>query len=224
MDEARVPAALLAAVKSDLRPVRPLARPGRRALALLPLGVVLLVGIPTFWVSRGSIGWRASWPSSGLSGLETAAGLMALAAGFREAIPGRELPRWIWSAVIGAVWSAFLIINAAAPQPAAQVPLETTLRWIRECVGSAALFSVPALIVVGWLVSRGLPNRPALTGAMCGLGVGIMADAGLRLFCWDGDLLHVLLAHGGAIAMLMALGAMSALLVERLKGASAGEL
>ena len=40
--------------------------------------------------------------------------------------------------------------------------------------------SIPALIAPAWLVSRALPNRPALTGALCGLGVGVMADAGLR--------------------------------------------
>jgi hypothetical protein len=44
-----------------------------------------------------------------------------------------------------------------------------------------------------------------------------MADAGLRLFCWDGDLLHILVAHGGAIALLMLLGALSARVVEHLK-------
>ena len=213
MNETRVPASLLASVKSDLRPVRPLPSPARRALALLPLGVLLLVGIPIFWASR----WQAPWPSWGFSSLETAAGLVALAAGFREAIPGRELSKWMWPTVIGAVWIAFLSINAIAPEPPAAVPLTTTLRWIRECITNATVFSVPALIVVGGLVSHGLPNRPALTGAIYGLGVGMMADAGLRLFCRDGDLLHVVAAHGGAIAIIMVLGALTAVLVERLK-------
>jgi hypothetical protein len=44
-----------------------------------------------------------------------------------------------------------------------------------------------------------------------------MGDAGLRLFCWDGGYSHVMLAHGGAIAILVAMGALSALLVERWK-------
>jgi hypothetical protein len=79
------------------------------------------------------------------------------------------------------------------------------------------VFSLPALPVAGWLVSRALPMRPLLPGAACGLGVGMMADAGLRLFCRDGDLLHVLVAHGGAIAILMVLGALSARFVERRK-------
>ena len=80
-------------------------------------------------------------------------------------------------------------------------------------------FSLPALIAPAWLVSRALPSRPALTGALCGLGVGVMADAGLRLFCWDGGYSHVILAHGGAIAILVVMGALSAAAVERIKGA-----
>lgn len=64
---------------------------------------------------------------------------------------------------------------------------------------------------------RALPRRPVLTGALCGLGVGVMADAGLRLFCWGGELVHIVLAHGGAIAILMALGAFGASIVEWVK-------
>ena len=48
--------------------------------------------------------------------------------------------------------------------------------------GIARNVSVPALLAPAWLVSRALPNRPAPTGTLCGLGIGLMADAGLRLF------------------------------------------
>jgi len=211
-----VPAALLSAVKRDLAPVRPLASPTRRALALLPVGVILLIGIPMFWAWHRHVARPIEWPAWGLSALETAAGLATLTVSFREAIPGRELTRATWAAVLGLVWTCFFAINATTPM-LADVPIQTTARWIRQCITEVAMFSVPALAVAGWLVSRALPMRPALTGAACGLGVGMMADAGLRLFCWDGDLLHVVAAHGGAIAILMALGALGARVVERAK-------
>src|SRR5689334_4706790 len=98
-----VPAALLSAVKRDLAPVRPLASPIRRALALLPVGFALLIGIPLFWAWQRHVARSIAWPAWGLSGLETAAGLATLAVSFREAIPGRELPRATWAAVIGGV-------------------------------------------------------------------------------------------------------------------------
>jgi hypothetical protein len=212
-----VPAALLAAVRRDLAPVRPLASPVRRALALLPIGIALLIGIPMFWAWHRHVARPIAWPAWGWSALETAIGLTTLAAGFREAIPGRELSRRAWAIAIGLVALGFLVLNATGAAPTADVSLHTTARWIGECITEAAVFSLPALAVAGWLVARALPMRPRLTGAVCGLGVGMMADAGLRLFCWDGDVLHIVVAHGGAIAIVVLLGALSARLVERRK-------
>ena len=216
MTDVNIPHALRSAVEADLRPVRPLATPGRRALALAPLGIALLIGMPAFWVWARHITTLAPWPLWSLSPLETVAGLVVLAAAFREAVPGRELSRIALAILIGIAWAGFLVINLAS-SVAVDVQSATVIRWIGECVAMTATFSVPALAIPAWLVSRALPNRPALTGALCGLGVGLMSDAGLRALCWNGEHVHVLVAHGGAIAMLMALGAASAVAVERSK-------
>jgi len=215
MNESRIPAALFHAVKRDLKPVRPLASPGRRALALLPVAVALLVGLPELW------NWRthtvlAPWPSWWLSALETVLSLAILAAGFREAVPGRELSRRMVVALTCTACVSFVLVNATLRSPAG-IPHVRWVQWFWECIVTTATFSVPALIAPAWLVSRALPNRPALTGALCGLGVGLMADAGLRLICWDGDYAHVLVAHGGAVLILIDLGALSATIVERIK-------
>jgi len=216
MSDVHLPSAFRSAIDADLRPVRPLATPGRRALALLPLGIALLIGMPAFWVWSRHITVLAPWPWWSLSPLETVAGLVVLTAAFREAVPGRELSGIALSALIGTVWAGFLIINLASSVEV-DVQSETVVRWIWECIAMTATFSVPALAIPAWLVSRALPNRPALTGALCGLGVGLMSDAGLRALCWNGEHVHVLVAHGGAIAMLMALGSASAVAVERSK-------
>jgi hypothetical protein len=215
MSQTRMPDALFEAVKHDLQPVRPLATPARRALALLPVAIVLLVGMPLFWhwQTNALLAPRSLWT---LSAVESVLSLVVLAAAFREAIPGRELSTraLIFLAMSAAV--GFLVVNATTRSEAA-VPVETSMLWIRECISMTMTFSVPALIAPAWLVARALPNRPALTGALCGLAVGGMGDAGLRLFCWDGGYSHVMLAHGGAIAILVAMGALGALLVERWK-------
>jgi hypothetical protein len=224
MTDRPVPASLLSVVQRDLRPVRPLASPGRRALALVPVGLVLLIGLPLFWYWRNHLAQLAPWPSWPLSPLETAIGLVTLAIGFREAIPGRERPRTASAAAIAAVWIGFFAINALRAPPSAGVPADTTLRWIAECVAMVTVFSLPALAITVWLVARGLPRRPALTGAVCGLGIGMMADAGLRLCCWDGDTLHIVVAHGGAIAIAMALGALSGAVTERIKARRSGAI
>jgi hypothetical protein len=210
-----MPDALFEAVKRDLHPVRPLATPARRALALLPVAIVLLVGMPLFWhwQTNALLAPRSLWT---LSAVESVLSLALLAAAFREAIPGRELSTraLIVLAMIAVV--GFLVINATTSSEAT-VPMATWMLWIRECISMTMTFSLPALIAPAWLVARALPNRPALTGALCGLAVGGMGDAGLRLFCWDGGYSHVMLAHGGAILILVAMGALSATLVERWK-------
>lgn len=216
MNESRVPAALFDAIKHDLRPVRPLASPGRRALALLPLGIVLLIGMPAFWAWRSHLSPLTTWPSWGLSALETALSLVILAAAFREAIPGRELSTRMLAMLMCLACGVFFAFNKTV-QLTEPVPVQTVMHWMWNCIAMATAFSIPALVVPMWLVSHALPNRPALTGALGGLGIGLMADAGLRLLCWNGTHAHVLLAHGGAIATLVALGALSATWLERFR-------
>jgi hypothetical protein len=216
MSDVHLPPAFRSAIDADMRPVRPLATPGRRALALLPLGIALLIGMPAFWVWSRHITVLAPWSWWSLSPLETATGLVVLATAFRESVPGRELSGIALLALVAAAWGVFLAINLPSAV-AVDVSSETVVRWIRDCITMTTTFSVPALVIPAWLVSRALPNRPAVTGALCGLGVGLMSDAGLSALCWNGEYVHVLVAHGGAIVMLMALGAASAVAVERRK-------
>jgi len=215
MNESHITEALFNAVEHDLKPVRSLASPERRALALLPVGIALLVGLPEFWSWRlhSILAPGSSWA---LSTLETLLSLVILAAGFREAVPGRQLSGRALTMLMFVAAVSFLLINATTRSPLGISPAHW-LQWFGECIVTAVTFSVPALVAPAWLVSRALPNRPALTGALCGLGVGLMADAGQRLLCWDGDYLHVLFAHGGAILILVALGALSAMTVEYIK-------
>jgi len=218
MSEQRVPADLLAAIRRDLRPVRPLAAPGRRALALLPLGLTLLVGLPVFWGWRSNfsqLGMVVAW---GLSGLQALAGLLVVGTALREAVPGRELSAAAVAATVGAASALFvgitLLTELVLPT------LEPPGVWVRfawECFWMAAASSLPALAAAAWLTSRAFPTRPAVAGAIYGLGAGLMADAGVRLFCWVSTPSHVLVAHGGAILALMAAGAVAATVVDRIK-------
>lgn len=215
MNQTQVPTALLSAVKRDLRPIRPLASPSRRALALLPMGLLLLAGMPAFWHWQAHVK-LAPWSSWILSTLESALSLFVLAAAFREAVPGRELSNRKLVALIAMACAGFALVNSGTQTPP-PTSAHIWTQWLWECLSMTISFSIPALLAPAWLVARALPNRPALTGALCGLGVGLMADAGLRLFCWDAGFPHLIVAHGGAIALLVALGAMCATIVERIK-------
>lgn len=47
------------------------------------------------------------------------------------------------------------------------------------------------------LAARAYPTRPVVAGALLGLGAGLMANAGWRLFCHFSEPAHVLSAHVG---------------------------
>jgi hypothetical protein len=68
------------------------------------------------------------------------------------------------------------------------------------------------LFLAGWLLGRALPGQPWLAGALFGAGAGLTADASWRLVCRISDPWHVLAAHGGAIIVLAAVGAVAAYL------------
>ena len=98
------------------------------------------------------------------------------------------------------------------------VPPGVAWRFVWECYGMAALAALPVVALAAWLSARVLAGRPAVAGALYGLGAGLMADAGVRMFCWVSAPAHVLLAHGGAVASVAALGAAVSAAVERRKG------
>ena len=60
------------------------------------------------------------------------------------------------------------------------------------------------------LAARAYPTRPALAGALIGLGAGLMADAGWRIFCHFSEPAHVLSAHLAAVVMSAVIGALVA--------------
>jgi hypothetical protein len=195
------PADLRERIARDLEPVRPLRPPLVRALSLVPLAAVILIAVPALHFFRpdlAAIGFLRAW---GFSIGQATAGIVIVAAALREAVPGRSLPR----TVIAGILSCGVIIPAAllaltAPRfdigPAAGRALADGV----GCFRASAFAAVPALMVASFLAARAFPARPSVAGALYGLGGGLIADAGLRLYCEYSQPEHVILAHGGAIA------------------------
>jgi negative regulator of sigma F NrsF-like protein len=214
-----LPPSLRDAVKRDLRPTRPLRSPFVRALVLTPLAVAIVLSIPGlrfFRSDMSAIGFVRAW---GFSFGQVLAGLVIIAVALRESIPGRGLTRRAIAATIGVglvLPGALLVLTASSfdvgPEPG---------RALEEGIGCfrvSAISAIPALIAAAILAARAFPLRPALAGALYGLGCGLIADAGLRLFCDYTDLEHVVFGHGGAIVGAMAIGAVVASAVGRWRG------
>jgi hypothetical protein len=217
--ERRIPSPLLlSAVRGSLWPVRPYLPPSLRALALLPVGVVLLVGIPAFWSPRPNLALLGGFAAWGLSALQMLLGLTIVGVALREAVPGQELSRRTLAALVLLGVLLFLALTLTS-EWLAPVALRRRV-WVLEAIGCfrmAAMWGVPALAIAVWPTVRASPTRPLVASAVCGLGTGLMTDAGMRLFCGISTVSHVLVGHGAAILLLGALGALVGAVADRLR-------
>jgi hypothetical protein len=212
----KIPDALRTAIERDLAPARPLPPPARRTLALVPLAALLLVGSVVLFGLRldaRALGVPLTW---GASAVEAGLGLVLIWAALREAVPATMLPRrlaWCLGAaalviVLATTWLTWLA------SPTTIRPDAVLLVW-RICVAGPLLAALPAFAAAGLLVARAFPLRPRLAGALYGLGVGLMSDAGWRLYCHFSDPAHVLGAHTFAVVLLASAGSILAVLTAR---------
>lgn len=208
MRDDSVPPALRDAIARDLRPVAPLPPPSARVLPLVPVGFLLLAGSVAVFGLRGDAGALGPWLTWLASSAQMGLGLVAMAAALREAVPGTTLARRAVGAIAGtAVLAVVFITWATWWTSPTTVPAEAAGFVWRVCVAGTLVAALPAMVIAGWLVARAFPLRPRLAGALYGLGAGLLADAGWRLFCHYSDPAHVLGAHTLAVGIAVMLGA-----------------
>ena len=202
-------------IARDLRPARPLRPPYVRAMVLVPIAVAIVLSVPGLRFFRSdmqAIGFLKAW---GFSFGQALAGLIIVGVALRESIPGRGLSRRAVAATIAiglAIPFALLAVTASAFDigPAAGRDFEEGV----GCFRVSAISAIPALIAAAFLAARAFPMRSGLAGALYGLGCGLIADAGLRLFCEYTVPSHVLFGHGGAILAAMVFGAVVAKIIR----------
>jgi hypothetical protein len=216
-----LPPALRDAIARDLSPVPPLAAPARRLVPIVPLALLLLVAAAlVFGLRRDAprLGVALTWIASTL---QMALGLLAIGAALREAVPGTTLPRRIAGAIAGTAAIAVLSITALTwiASPTRIAPGFVAWVW-GICVAGTVISALPVLAVAGWLVARAFPLRPRLAGALYGVGAGLIADAGWRLFCHFSDPVHVFGAHTLGIALSMLIAIVGSALTARRRAIS----
>jgi hypothetical protein len=205
-------------IASDLQPVRPLSNPWVRSAVIVPAALVVLVGVPWMLGLRSDapvLGVPYTW---GLSALQMLAGLTLVGFALQEAVPGRALSGRLLSATLGIGVVVVLAVTtttfALSPTTA---PEHLRAPFFGYCLRHSALIGAPIVLLAAFLAARAFPLRPAVTGALYGLGGGLMTDAGWRLFCNVSAPSHVLAAHGGAILALVGLGVIAAIAGERVR-------
>lgn len=203
-----LPADLRERLAADYQPVRTLRSPWARALWVLPLAVIALVAAPLAFSVRldaTRLGWLGGW---GFSLLQSAIGFIVVAAALREAVPGRN-----WSRGAIALWLAIPIAAVIGVTIFSWQASPTVLRgewWLvwGICFSGSAATALPVVALASILAARAYPTRPAVAGALLGLGAGLMADAGWRIFCHFSEPSHVLSAHLAAVVMSTAIGSL----------------
>jgi hypothetical protein len=201
-----MPAELRARIAAEYQPVRALPSPWARAMLVLPFAVVALFAASTAFNVRpdaDQLGWFGVW---GFSVLQSIFGLIVVAAALRESVPGRG---WSGSAVVW--WLSVPIVVIVAVTLVSWQVSPVLLRdsfWIvaLACFAGSAATALPVVAFTAILAARAYPTRPALAGALLGLGSGLMADAGWRIFCHFTEPSHVLSAHLAAVLFSTAIG------------------
>ena len=209
------PAELRARIAVDYAAVRPLPPPAVRALAVTPFAILALLAAPTYFSVRAdapSLGLLLTW---GASLLQVAIGFAFIAAALRESVPGRS---WTPPQLVMWVAASLLVVMAVtfATASVSALPLDGGW-WIvgAVCLGGSAAMALPIVALANVLAMRAYPTRPAVAGLLLGLGAGLMADAGWRIFCHYGEPAHVLSAHLGGVVLAAAAGATLAITLRK---------
>ena len=91
------------------------------------------------------------------------------------------------------------------------------MSWQTEalCFGRISALGVPPVILVLWLLSRGLPLRPKVAGLLAGIGGGLVSESVYRLSCGMSNPAHIVPWHTGAILVMGLFGLIAGMWWER---------
>ena len=210
-----IPTDLRARLAADYTAVRPLPPPQLRALWLTPLAALALFAAPAYFnvrVDEPQLGWLMTW---GVSIAQVAVGMTVIIAALSESVPGRA-----WTVAQLAAWMAapLLIVIGVTYVSYGLSPIALDRGWWGVglvCLGGSAATALPIVALASVLAARAYPTRPLVIGVLFGLGAGLMADAGWRIFCHYSEPAHVLSAHLGGVVVSAIAGAALAVTLRR---------
>jgi hypothetical protein len=194
-----------------MKPVTPLRPPRTTALVVLPLAFLILSVVLLAYGLRDDAAQLGFWPLWGPAGLMVVVAYAVIYFALVQRAPESTVtwPLWIGLlavALVIQVGGAYLTLLSAGSR-GMPVPLSTEAL----CFARISLLSVPTILVVLWLLSRGLPLRPRLAGLLAGMGAGFTSEGIYRLQCGMSHPEHVLPWHTGAVLVMGILGLLASL-------------
>ena len=181
------------------------------AAVLLTTVVLITLGL------RRDAAELGPWMLWGLLLLELALIYGLFAVLFSEVVPSRKLRTAVWLLIPPVILAVQLIV---AYVTYLRSPLQPTLERATtvglSCMGWMVLIGLVPMALGFWLLSRGLPLRPRLSGLMVGLVAGLVADAVYRLHCPYSALDHIFSWHSASVLLLGILGFIAGTFWDRL--------
>ncbi len=207
-------------IARDLTPVTPI-RPGwQTALVVLPLGLFLLSVVLLVLGLREDAPVIGAWPLWGPPSLLIGAAYGILVLALVQRAP-ESTTSWVWWAILPLValgiqiGGAYWTLHYSGGLVVAEWQMEA------RCFLGISLLGVPTLLLVLWLLSRGLPLRPKIAGLLSGLAGGLLTEGIYRLHCsMPPHPRHIVPWHTGAILMIGVLGLLAGLWWERQRARS----
>jgi hypothetical protein len=202
-----------------LKPMAPLWRPGRRAVAW-SLAAAFYIGILVVAMSVVTAGAEGAGTGFWVSQLAAVAmGLLASRAAFASVVPGSSKRVWVWAMLAAAVWLATLVF--AAPWDFDWTTVAgATHEWL--CVGFIVIGGAPLMVALAAMLRRGAPLTPGATAVFAVLAVAGLANVGACLSLPHTNSAVTFAWHGGVVLALVLLAALAGHLVFKWRAAGGG--
>jgi len=196
---------MIGRLAAELRPVRRLAPPLRRAVAWIGFAALVIAACVMLFGPRHDLMERLSRPQEAAQlAFALATGLLAAIAAFQLSVPDRSA-RWALLPLPAAAgWIGSLgwgCLAELARQGSRALQLDTS--W--GCFGFIVLTGVPLSLSLMWMLRHAGPIRPVPVAVLGGLAGAAIAAGGLSLFHHLDAAAMVLAWHGGA-TLLVVLG------------------
>jgi hypothetical protein len=208
LDTASVPAVpeqrlrqIEAVMVADLRPVRPLASAGIYFVAFA--GIFAAIWVAS-WLAIPVRGWEAL---SDLQRTWVFAPMIAIVALLAFSLVRQMTPAAGYSRgaamLAGSLFLWLLVFMLLVFRP---MPEAGFVHDAEGCFRMGMLFSIPAAIMVAWVLSRGAALHRGLAGATAGGLAGLTGLAVLEIHCPILNLYHILMGHVSVAVVCALLG------------------
>lgn len=203
-------------VSKNLEPVRALRPAWMSALVTIPLALFLLSLVLVVYGLRNDAAAISGWALWGPASLMVAAAYAVLMLALVQRAPESAVSR-VWWIALPLLAIAIQLGGSYWTLAYSGPPAEVSRQMETMCFGRISALGVPPVLLVLWLLSRGLPLRPKLAGLLAGIGGGLVSEGVYRLHCGMSHLTHVVPWHTGAILVMGLLGLLAGMWWERQK-------